>query len=101
MIKNIHTLNFEEVKLQLSEVEKKLTQANQDEKKEEQRKRKGLYWWFLFPIFGWIIFGMILTRRGQTEYYQGKLNNIKMNILELELDKILLKKRLGELNGQE
>lgn len=66
----------------------------------EKKKRKGLRWWFLLPLFGLIVYMQLVTKRGKDPKYSEPLTKIKSDIMAHEFKKMMLRKKLGELDNE-
>ncbi|WP_162649675.1 hypothetical protein [Spiroplasma sp. TIUS-1] len=90
----------DEAKNAIEVIDSNLKILLKEELRLEKKKRKGLRWWFLLPLFGFIIYMQLVSKRGTDPKYSEPLTKIKSDIMAHEFKKMMLRKKLGELDNE-
>lgn len=98
MYEEIMKMSDEQARQEIKVIDSNLEILLSEELRLEKKKRKGLRWWFLLPIFGFIIYLQLVSKRGNNPEFSIPLTNIKSDIMAHELKKMMLRKKLGELD---
>lgn len=63
----------------------------------EKKVTKNLYWWFILPIAGFIVFEMLVQKRKKSEQWQNDSLLVKTELTKNEFQILKLKKQLKDL----
>ncbi|WP_338982843.1 hypothetical protein [Spiroplasma endosymbiont of Othius punctulatus] len=99
MYNEITNMSDEQARKEIEIIDSNLDILTKEELRLEGKKRKGLRWWFLLPIFGFIVYIHLVNKRGENPEFREPLNKIKTDIMTHEFKKLMLKKKLGELDN--
>ncbi|AHI52891.1 hypothetical protein [Spiroplasma culicicola] len=94
MFEKYNTMNQEQLKDSLKELEIKYSHLKKREKSIEKQLRKNLYWWFILPLFGFFIFNSIVIKRKENTPLGDELFSVKSNMGFIELELKFIKSKI-------
>ena len=76
-------------------------QSYQEQERAVYKRVRGKLWlWWFLPIFGWVIYTMVYSRRLEQETAQTQLVGVKTKIAECELQEVFIQRRQKTLNEE-